>query len=67
MESEENLSIETQIAENNISVKNSSPMELQSDPPKEKETKSTNINNSENNEKISKYHNDVHIIVIFRG
>ena len=53
MESEENLSIEKQNSEKNISLENSSPVEVQAKTPVQKESKSPNINIPENKEKVS--------------
>ena len=54
MESEENLSLKKENSENNISVNNSLPVEMQNKNPEGKESKSTINNSSEKNEKISK-------------
>ena len=53
MESEENLSLEKQNSENNISVENSSTVEMQSKTPIEKQSKSPIVNLDENDEKTS--------------
>jgi len=53
MESEENLSLEKQSSENNLSVENSLPLEHQPKTPVKKESKSKSINIPENNEKTS--------------
>ena len=53
MESEENLSLEKQNSEKNISVKNPSSVELPPQTPLETQSKSPSINIPENNKKIS--------------
>ena len=52
MESEENLSLEKQQSENNISVDNSLPLDLQTKTPLDKESKGPSIKIPENNKKI---------------
>ena len=54
MESEENLSLEKQNSENNISVEKSSPNELPTKTPIQKTPQSSTINIPENNENFSK-------------
>jgi len=54
MESEENLSLEKQNSENNISVEKSSPNELPTKTPIQKPPQSSTINIPENNENFSK-------------
>ena len=53
MESEENLSLEKQSSEKNVSVENSSPVELPSKTPIQKQPQTPSINILENNENIS--------------
>ena len=53
MESEENLSLEKQNSEKNISVENHSAVELSTETPINKQSKSPIINIDENNEKVS--------------
>ena len=52
MESEENLSLEKQQSENNISVDNSLPLDLQTKTPLDKESQGPSIKIPENNKKI---------------
>tara|TARA_B100000965_G_scaffold108572_1_gene89749 strand:- start:1698 stop:2726 length:1029 start_codon:yes stop_codon:yes gene_type:complete len=53
MESEENLSLEKLSSERDISVENSSPVEIPSKTPIQKQTQSQIINTPENNKKVS--------------
>ncbi len=53
MESEENLSLEKQNSENNISVESSKSLEIKDKTPVEQESKSPSIKTPEKNEKIS--------------
>ena len=53
MESEENLTRETQNLEQNLSEENSLPLANTSKKPIEKQTESLNIINPKNNQKIS--------------
>jgi len=53
MKSEENLSLEKQNSEKNISVENPSTVELSTETPIEKQSKSPILNIDENNEKVS--------------
>ena len=53
MKSEENLSLEKQNSEENISIESSTPLEFQTKAPPKKQSEEPSINIQENNEKIS--------------